>query len=510
MKKLLLSLGIVGLAFVSKSQIIFQVQQPAPIADFYDFEAMPNTGWGIPGLTGQSVVAPVKLADDGTNGVNAQGNPASASGCNDLTAGSLTGKIALVFRGDGTNGPLAGGCEFGTKAKNCHDAGAVGVIVVNRDATIIPPGGGAEGPTVTIPVIMVNMEVGQMIMNTIDGDNVVAFIGDKTGMFDNDLSVFDNTSLRANFGAFPLALAQDNTELSIPLETKVYNFGNEDQAGVTVTATVTHGTEVYNEVVALPDPIEANDSAIVTFPNFELPSYTTGEYIIKYEVNLSVADDADVDNVVTSNFFLTDSTFSFARLENGGVAKDGFYRSNPMPETDEFQSCITFSNANASRLRTNGVWYGGITVGGADTNTIHIEDQLIEAYVFEWNDTWTTTTDATFDALVDVTSGSVDFFPGMEEETVFIEFDDIYQFEDDQNYLVCIVSYVPEIYHAMDTKSIYDYNAATTAVPRFPIKTGITPADWNPLGFGMSGSIVLNVGGEDLSVIENSLEAIAR
>ena len=508
MKKLLLTLGIVGLGFASKAQIIFQVEEPAPIAGFYDFEAA-GSGWGLASLSGIYVLDTVKVYNDGVStGVNAQGNPVSANGCNTAPAGSLAGKIALVFRGDGTANANNGACEFGLKAYNAQQAGAVAVIIVNREEQVAGMAAGANGGTVTIPVIMVGLSTGQAILNSIGGgDDVVAFIGDKTGLFDNDLSVFDNSSFRADFGSFPLALAQDATELSVPIGAWVYNYGALDQTGATLTATVDHGTEVYNEVSA-PFALDAGDSVYVTFSDFSMPTYTTGEYIINYDLALTVADDAAVDNVVTSNFFLTDSTYSYARLDGmGDVAKDGFYRSSTLP-TGEFQSCILFRDPNASRLRTDGLWYGGITVGVADTSTIHIEDQLIEGYIFEWDDTWTSAADATYTALNSVAQGDVAFLPGMEEQTVFIPFDDMFQFQDNQNYLACIVSYTNEIYHAMDTKSIYDFNIAENNIPRFPIKTGPDAANYNPNGFGIAGSIVINVG-TDLTVAENTLESTA-
>ncbi len=508
MKKLLLTLGVVGLGFVSKAQIIFQVEEPAAIADFYQFEAA-GSGWGLASLDGVYVLDTVQVYDDGVStGVNAQGNPVSANACNAAPAGSLTGKIALVFRGDGTSNPNNGACEFGLKALNAQNAGAIAVIIVDRESVPIVPGAGSSGASVTIPVIQVGLATGEAILDAITGgDDVVAFIGDKTGLFDNDMSIFDNTTFRADFGSFPLALAQNDTELSIPLGTWVYNYGALDQTGATVTATVDHGTEVYNQVSAAFDLV-AGDSVYITFPDFNMPTYTTGEYIINYDLALSVADEAAVDNVSTSNFFLTDSTYSYARLDGmGDVAKDGFYRASTLP-TGEFQSCILFRDPNASRLRTDGLWYGGITVGVADTATIDIEDQIIEGYIFEWDDAWTSSDDATFTSLNSVAQGDVAFEAGMEEQTVFIPFDNIFQFQNNQNYLACIVSYTNEIYHAMDTKSIYDFNISENNIPRFPIKTGPDAANYNPNGFGIAGSIVINVG-TDLNVNETALESTA-
>ena len=53
------------------------------------------------------------------------GGAAPTLGCNALTAGSLTGKIALIDRGT---------CGFVVKVKNAQNAGAVGVIIANNAA----------------------------------------------------------------------------------------------------------------------------------------------------------------------------------------------------------------------------------------------------------------------------------------------------------------------------------------------------------------------------------------
>ena len=72
----------------------------------------------------------------------------SAEGCNPLINGvDVTGKIAVIYRNT---------CEFGTKALNAQNAGAVGVIIINRDPEVIEMGGGADGGSVTIPVVMLS------------------------------------------------------------------------------------------------------------------------------------------------------------------------------------------------------------------------------------------------------------------------------------------------------------------------------------------------------------------
>jgi hypothetical protein len=87
---------------------------------------------------------------------------ARSAGNDSLACGAVTntqqvnGKIAVVYRGD---------CEFGTKALNAQNAGAVGVIIVNNEAgnATIDMGAGVSGAAVTIPVVMVSSNVGLAI-----------------------------------------------------------------------------------------------------------------------------------------------------------------------------------------------------------------------------------------------------------------------------------------------------------------------------------------------------------
>ena len=62
------------------------------------------------------------MVDDGLPETNAQGNPISAEGCNPLI-NNLTGKIAVIYRNT---------CEFGAKALNAQNAGAIGVIIIKN------------------------------------------------------------------------------------------------------------------------------------------------------------------------------------------------------------------------------------------------------------------------------------------------------------------------------------------------------------------------------------------
>jgi len=94
------------------------------------------------------------LVEDDDSGTSTDPN----DGCDPImNGGDLTGKIAVIRRGD---------CEFGFKSLNAQNEGAVAVIMVNNVAG--PPivmAGGVDGGSVTIPVFMVD---------TIDGEAIIA------------------------------------------------------------------------------------------------------------------------------------------------------------------------------------------------------------------------------------------------------------------------------------------------------------------------------------------------
>ncbi|MDB5234940.1 MAG: hypothetical protein JWR44_1933 [Hymenobacter sp.] len=77
-------------------------------------------------------------------------SPATSLACAAYGGNSLTGKIALVYRG--------GGCTYPVKVKNAQLAGAIGVIVVNNVAGTILMSGSDN--TITIPAVMVTQATG--------------------------------------------------------------------------------------------------------------------------------------------------------------------------------------------------------------------------------------------------------------------------------------------------------------------------------------------------------------
>lgn len=99
---------------------------------------------------GAEVTSPVS----GEFVIVSDGTPTANEGCNTLVnAAQIAGKIALVRRGT---------CEFGLKALNAQNAGAIATVIYNNQGgdVLLSPGAGAVGGQVTIPVTFIGQDNG--------------------------------------------------------------------------------------------------------------------------------------------------------------------------------------------------------------------------------------------------------------------------------------------------------------------------------------------------------------
>ena len=163
----------------SYGQIIVAQISPNP-TPYLQFETA--SGWGLDmSIAGNFVEDTVVVAND-------------SLACTTLTnAAQLDGKIALIYRGS---------CEFGAKALEAENAGAVGVIIINNQpAAPIPMGAGAVGASVTIPVVMMTQADGVSLRSIMQTNTLVMRFGNKSGYYSNDLGSYAAAGLRANFGS---------------------------------------------------------------------------------------------------------------------------------------------------------------------------------------------------------------------------------------------------------------------------------------------------------------------
>ena len=105
MKKILLSFLIVSFAYFTNAQVIVAGVSPSNIVGNYaNSWADPAGGdWTTPNflIPNTYIQSTLIMSNDGSVGLNAQGNPVSAAACNPVI-NNLNGKIAVIYRGDGT------------------------------------------------------------------------------------------------------------------------------------------------------------------------------------------------------------------------------------------------------------------------------------------------------------------------------------------------------------------------------------------------------------------------
>jgi hypothetical protein len=460
MKKTLLTLALAFLGFGVNSQVVFKVNTPASIAIGYSLTyAAINSDWGVADLDipANSVLADIKIVGPDT------------LACTPLTAGSLTGKIAMLYRGD---------CEFGAKALAAQTAGAIAVIIVNNAVgEPIAIGGGVSGMSVTVPTIMVSKETGALINQKLRANETVnAFIGNKFGLFPNDLGMTTSDYLIAKSQAYPLALAGSATEFSVPLAAVVRNYGSATQTNITVNAKVAFGaTQLYSENQIITTSLASGDSIKVDFPEFSEATYSLGEYKITYTITGQNADDSADDNIRTSTFRFTNDIISLGKVDANGIP-NSTGGSKPATPDGEFKACVFFQDANASRLGAQGMYFRASQNTPADMTGEEIRIQAIE-----WNDVFANVDDATIDENLfgEPAFSSYSYNGNFGDSTIYQAFLAPFALINDQKYLFCMTTSNPDVFLGYDNNTKYLLNEEEFKNPYSPMKIGAT---WS-LGF---------------------------
>lgn len=494
MKKLLLSIGALFVFAVAHGQIAVKGISPGAIAGNYTFSwADPAGGWGTPDFTVPNtwVEDTLMMVEDGTPGTNPQGNPISQEGCNPLI-NNLTGKIAVIFRNT---------CEFGAKALNAQNAGAVGVIIVNRNpGEWLNMGPGANGASVTIPVVMLDFIDGMNIVQEMANGPVVMFMGNKIGLNPNDAAMTAATTLIPKNGGVVSYLAQNGTEFGFDLGTRIYNYGNQSQAGITLTATVTDpsGAVVYNNSVsginlAPGDSIDIEPSQAMNLPAFSLATYPTGRYTLAYNIALGggVADDDTSDNSASYDFVIQDSLYSFAALDvaTGNAAPNAHYR--PGTNNATYSVCTVLKDANASRIAAVGAHFSATTNAASG---VTLDGEEIALTLYKWEDNFTDLNDPNFgfNTLTQVGQGFYYYPSDLQGDLVYGAFDQAVVLEDNVRYLACAQTVNLEVYLGFDGNTDYTWNYNWYAQPLSPIESDGT---YYAAGFGtdLPNALVLRV-----------------
>jgi hypothetical protein len=399
---------------------------------------------------------------------------ADSLGCLPLANGAdVAGKIAVVYRG---------ACQFGTKALNAQNAGAIAVVIINN-APGAPVGmaPGDDGGAVTIPVVMISDVAGATLVAQINqGEDVVVFIGNKVGYYDYDTGLTGNAILRPQSSAMPALLAFDDTEYNFQVGAEVFNYGSETATGVTLTATCTFGgTTVYTET-SNPITLASGQSQFVTLPNFGLTNYQQGYYSFTYTVNQTDADEYPFDNSISSDFYINATDFSYASYDqtlNVPRSSGGFRSSNA---NSSYSACVVFRNPNASRVAATGLTFAAVTSAASGST---LDGEPMSLFAYRWEDDFVDLNDAPaqMTTFTEVAAGEYFFPSDLQGEMVTGNFDVPFILENNQRYVFCVTTYNSDVFIGYDPAMDYTLNIATYQQPLYPVESD---GQFPILGFG--------------------------
>lgn len=498
MKKLLLILVANSIALLTTAQIAVTGISPSSIAGNYVFSlGETNQSWGLTlnfnnaGVHVQGVLA---LVEDGTPGLNPQGNPLSQEGCNPLTnASEIDGKIAVIYRNT---------CDFGVKAKNAENAGAIAVIILNRDPEAVGMNGGAVGATVEIPVVMLSSTDGLLLTTAMQDGDVEMFIGNKAGLNTTDLGLSHQQVVIPSYLGVHKLLAQDASELSFTPGLRIYNYGSDDQVDASVNVTIVGPAgEVYNETKTFSldgvagnamDSVDYFPNTANAFPTFSLATYPVGIYTITYTLNPVGGTDAFLDdNTYVTSFAVNNDYISRAHLLPTTFKPNVTSLTRPAEgdtPLSEVVYCQTFSNPNASRIALTGI-EASISMDSVDASS-SLNGKFVFADIFKW-------TNASEVYAANIGGSNLDYvYPNISSNLVtitaegvrtdqFFPFEEPTTLEDNVMYLICLTDFGQQLNIGMDRD--VDYNVTSTLTEQWinPLRVveASVPA-WYRLGFG--------------------------
>jgi len=294
----------------------FLVSYPSSVAGPKAY-THPGTGAAPWGGTVTSAITDIPIVMPPLGGDTLAGSP--------MTAGTMTGKIAFVYRG--------GGVEFVCKALNCQSGGAIAVVIVNNQpGGPIGMGSGTvcSAPSVTIPVFMISKEDGDVITGLYrSGADTARFTITPWGLgYAKDAGFVAGALAGPHAFAIPsnqLGASGNPTEYAMKNGAFIANYGTTDLSNVTVSSTTKFyaggtgsGTTVHSSTVTLPD-FYVGDSLNAMFDTttgeYDLAASGPGRFDVEYSISHSVTDDFPFDNTEKISFYVTDSLYSKGRYD---------------------------------------------------------------------------------------------------------------------------------------------------------------------------------------------------
>jgi hypothetical protein len=436
---------VVLISFNSKAQMVAQGISPAPIVNSYNFTWADPLGfdWSTPdfNIPGTFIQDTLMLVEDGSAGLNLQGNPISQEGCNTLI-NDLSGKIAVIYRNT---------CEFSTKALNAQNAGAIGVIIINKQSGVSGMAGGSSGLSVTIPVVMLSSIDGEILVTEMGFGPVVMLLGNINGYYTTNIGVAADSTLKAPFNGFP-----NQFNNSFPTQALIYNSGNTTEGGSAEVKVLNGlGTQVFFDVSAS-FSLNPGDSLVIPFNS--VPSLSDDDYTLIYTVNTNNTDEFLANNTDTSSFKIQDEELSFSDLDvNNKPIGESFYSYST---GSQFSYCVAFKDANSSAIGIDGIDFSA----WIDTLTYPFAGEYFYGAIYSWDDVFTDITDPGFgfNNLTFLEDG--EYIPTSNsqiEQNLYLPLFNPITLVDNQRYLACVQVFSDYIYvGAIDSDYSGNFNVA--------------------------------------------------
>ncbi len=361
--------------------------------------------------------------------VTAGTTPTDSLGCGD-SGNDLTGKIAVIYRGD---------CYFYKKIKYAQDNGARAAVIINNvsgSPAGMRGGTATENALITIPAIQISQGDGAMFRKEMEKGPVVAIIGNLSGYYQDNISLYKNYAKIPRAYATPSLTVKDPTEMNLSLGASLFNRGSRTANSATLTVEVKKGTEVLFSATSTPVTILKDTLADIDFPDYSLSEYSIGKYSVTYTANLNGIQDLYLtDNTLTLNFEITDNIYSLAPLNDNGIPIVTTYAKSAGTNLTSFMQCIKYENANANRIGAEGIYFS------ATVDTLSIDKEEFNMQVFRWDDVFNPNVYKISDNFLQLNevSSTIYYMDGDLQDTVlYVPFKESVVLENDTKYLFCI------------------------------------------------------------------------
>jgi hypothetical protein len=350
--------------------------------------------------------------------------------------------------------------------------------------------GGDSGATVTIPVIMISLESGALLKQQILAGNVIGFIGNKFGYYPNDIGFAQKDIIRPVATSSPYLTSQTASEYSVAMGGWVFNYGNQPQTNVILAGMIEFNNDTLYEQYSTPVNLAPGDSDFVMLPTFSQATYLGGEYKLTYATFSDAPDNFIADNSTAIKFVLSDDLFAYAPLDSNNMPIANAY-SRPNAATGDFEACMHFKDANASRLAVDGIYFSAVT-NAADSSSF--PGTFFESILYEWNDAFTDLNDTAnfgFTNLNGIAYGSYTIASNAEQgEILYAPFQNDVILVDNQRYLFCVKTVDDYVFLGFNSSIDYDENLNYYLQPITPIGDGGT---YYAAGFGTETTVAFGV-----------------